>query len=291
MDAADFRIFVLWLQTSGLRIAFIVFTALVVRAILNADLGRFERSQGAADGEERRRRARTVAGALRGLGLAVVASAAVLMILSELGVDTTPLLAGAGILGLAFGLGAQTLVRDLIGGLFILAEDQYQVGDTVRIGAATGAVERITLRATYLRDLDGALHLIPNGEIRAVANLSRGWSQAVIDVVIPPNRPAAPALEVLEAVCAAAASDPDLAPLLDGAPRVAGVEAVEALGVRLRILARTGPGQQWEVARALRARALTALQASGLQGAALETAAIPPAAMPPADPSADAVQT
>jgi small conductance mechanosensitive channel len=179
-------------------------------------------------------------------------------------------------------LGAQTLVRDLIGGLFILAEDQFHVGDNVRIGTATGVVERITLRATYLRDLDGALHLIPNGEIRAVANLSRGWSQAVVDVIIPADRPVAAALAVLESVCEAAAVDPELAPLLDGPPRVAGVEAVEAAGVRLRILARTGPGQQWQAARILRARALPALL-----GAALEVAAVLPADRP-APPTSDA---
>lgn len=282
MDAADLRLFVLWLQTSGLRIAVVVLAALAARFILNAALGRFERDQGGADGEERRSRARTVAGVLRSLGLALVAAAAALMILSELGMDTAPLLAGAGILGLALGLGAQTLVRDLIGGLFILAEDQFHVGDNVRIGTATGVVERITLRATYLRDLDGALHLIPNGEIRAVANLSRGWSQAVVDVIIPADRPVAAALAVLESVCEAAAVDPELAPLLDGPPRVAGVEAVEAAGVRLRILARTGPGQQWQAARILRARALPALL-----GAALEVAAVLPADRP-APPTSDA---
>ena len=288
MDAADFRLFVLWLQTAGMRVALIALAAMAAGAVVNIALGRFERHQGSADSEERRR-ARTLAGVLRGLGVAVIAVAAVIMILAELGVDTAPLLAGAGIVGLALGLGAQTLVRDLIGGIFILAEKQYHLGDIVRIGAATGAVERITLRATYLRDLDGALHLIPNGDIRAVANLSRGWSQAVVDVVIPADRSASAALPVLEAVCAAAAADPELATLLDGPPRVMGVEGLEAAGVRLRILARTGPGQQWQAGRLLRARALQALEAAALLPApSAPGAGVPSAAAAPAPPGPDA---
>ena len=100
------------------------------------------------------------------------------------------------------GLGAQALVRDLIGGFFILVEEQYSVGDVVRIGQVTGTVERISLRASYLRDLEGALHLIPNGEVRVVANLTRGWSQAVVEVTVPNDRDVAEALDVLKTVSA-----------------------------------------------------------------------------------------
>ena len=184
------------------------------------------------------------------------------MVLPEFGIDTAPLVASAGLIGLAIGLGAQALVRDLIGGFFILVEEQYSVGDVVRIGQVTGTVERISLRASYLRDLEGALHLIPNGEVRVVANLTRGWSQAVVEVTVPNDRDVAEALDVLKRVCAEAAADPALAPLLDGAPVVTGVESLDPTGARLRILARTQPGKQWEVGRDLRRRVKLELDAA-----------------------------
>jgi small-conductance mechanosensitive channel len=256
-----------WLQTNGLRVVFIVAGGLLLGRVLTGALTRFERTVEAASDNgqaERRKRARTLAGVLRGLGLAAIAVAASLMVLAEFGVDIAPLLAGAGILGLALGLGAQSLVRDLMGGFFILVEEQFHVGDVVAIGAISGTVERMTLRATYLRDLDGALHLIPNGEVRIVSNLTRGWSRAVVDVTVASQVDTGKLMALLEDVCRLAAADASLAALLPEPPAVLGVEALDAAAVRVRLIAKTAPGKQWEAGRLLRLRVKERLDAEGI---------------------------
>jgi small-conductance mechanosensitive channel len=271
MPAITITALVSWLQTNGLRIVLIILGALLLGRVLLGALARFERTiQAAGDNDrvERLKRARTLASVLRSLGLVAIVVAASLMVLAEMGVDIAPLLAGAGILGLALGLGAQSLVRDLMGGFFILVEEQFHVGDVVAIGPVTGpftgTVERITLRATYLRDLDGALHLIPNGEVRIVSNLTRGWSCAVVDVTVPSYHDTGQLLALLEDVCRRAAADPTLTAILPEPPTVLGVEALDAASVRLRLLARTPPGKQWEAARALRRRVKEQLDAERL---------------------------
>jgi small-conductance mechanosensitive channel len=259
-----------WLQTNGLRIVLIVVGALLLGRLLTGALTRFERTvQAAGDNgrAERQKRARTLASVLRSLGLVAIIIAASLMILAELGVDIAPLLAGAGILGLALGLGAQSLVRDLMGGFFILVEEQFHVDDVVAIGAVTGTVERMTLRATYLRDLDGALHLIPNGEVRIVSNLTRGWSCAVVDVTVPSQTDTGKLMALLEDVCRLAAADASLAALLPAPPTVLGVEALDAATVRVRLVAKTPPGRQWEAGRLLRLRIKERLDAEGISEA------------------------
>jgi moderate conductance mechanosensitive channel len=256
-----------WAQSHGLRIVIILVAALLVSWTLRSALAHLERSLGtdSLNGDaDRRRRARTVVSVLRGLGRLIIVLAAGLMVLSELGIDTGPLLAGAGILGLALGLGAQTLVRDVIGGIFVLAEEQFHLGDVVRIGEITGTVERMTLRATYLRDLDGALHLIPNGEIRVISNLTRGWARALVDVSIANDRDTGRALSVLEDVCRRAAEDAALGPLLVEPPVVAGVESLNSDSARLRLYARTLPGKQWEAGRALRRLVKDRFDAEGI---------------------------
>lgn len=267
MPAITITALVSWLQTNGLRIVLIVVGALLLRRVLTGALARFERTVQAAgnnDQAERQKRARTLASVLRSLGLVAIVVAASLMVLAELGVDIAPLLAGAGILGLALGLGAQSLVRDLMGGFFILVEEQFHVGDVVAIGAITGTVERMTLRATYLRDLDGSLHLIPNGEVRIVSNLTRGWSRAVVDVTVPSQSDTGQLIALLEDVCRLAAADTSLAALLPEPPTVLGVEALDAATVRLRLMAKTPPGKQWEVGRMLRLRIKERLDAEGI---------------------------
>jgi small-conductance mechanosensitive channel len=256
-----------WLQTNGLRVVLIVVGALLLGRVLTGALTRFERTvQATGDNgqAERQKRTRTLVSVLRSLGLVAIVVAAGLMVLAELGVDIAPLLAGAGILGLALGLGAQSLVRDLMGGFFILVEEQFHVGDVVSVGAISGTVERMTLRATYLRDLDGALHLIPNGEVRIVSNLTRGWSRAVVDVTVPSQTDTGKLMSVLEDVCRLAAADASLATLLHEPPTVLGVEALDAAAVRVRLMARTPPGKQWQVGRMLRLRIKERLDAEGI---------------------------
>ncbi len=269
MPAITITALVSWLQTNGLRIVLIVVGALLLRRVLTGALARFERTveaTGNNDQAERQKRARTLASVLRSLGLVAILVAASLMVLAELGVDIAPLLAGAGILGLALGLGAQSLVRDLMGGFFILVEEQFHAGDVVAIGAITGTVERMTLRATYLRDLDGSLHLIPNGEVRIVSNLTRGWSRALVDVTVPSQSDTGQLIALLEDVCRLAGADASLSALLPEPPTVLGVEALDAATVRLRLMAKTPPGKQWEVGRMLRLRIKERLDAEGISG-------------------------
>ncbi len=270
MPAVTVDALVSWLQTNGLRIVFIVLGALLLGRVLDGTLARFERSMQASGNNgqaDRQKRARTLASVLRSVGFIAIVVSASLMVLAELGADIAPLLAGAGILGLALGLGAQTLVRDLIGGFFILVEEQFHVGDVVTIGAVTGTVERMTLRATYLRDLDGSVHLVPNGEMRIISNLTRGWSRAVVDVTVPSQSDTGRLVALLEDVCRVAGADPALAELLPEPPVVLGVEALDAATVCLRLLAKTPPGRQWEAARVLRLRIKERLDAAGISEA------------------------
>ena len=172
-----------WLLTSGLRVAFILVVSLIASRWLRALRARLEGLiAGAAPTEDEAQRARTLARVIHSTTLVAIVTIAGLMILQELGPDITPLIAGAGVAGVALGLGAQTLVKDVIGGFFILLEDQFAIGDSIQVGNIAGAVEKMTLRATFLRDLEGTLHVIPNGEMRIVSNRTKNWSRAVVDL-------------------------------------------------------------------------------------------------------------
>ncbi|MDH4137127.1 MAG: mechanosensitive ion channel family protein, partial [Anaerolineae bacterium] len=158
--------------------------------------------------EARRQQMVTLVQILRwGAGVLIVGSA-LLMLLSTFGVDITPLLASVGVAGLAVSLGAQSLIKDLIGGFLILAENQYAVGDTIQVGTVAGKVERITLRATYVRAIDGYLYVVPNGEVRIVANQTKEWSRALVDVGVAYEEDLDRALRVLGETAEAFAQDP-----------------------------------------------------------------------------------
>jgi len=194
----------------------------------------------------------------------VIAGAAVLMLLSRFDINITPLLASAGVAGLAMGLGAQTLIKDLIGGFFIVAENQYVVGDTIQVGALSGQVERLTLRATNLRDENGRLHIIPNGEARIVSNLTKEWSRAVVDVSVAYEEDLERVLRVLEETAEALAQDAACGPLLLEAPQVLGPMSLDDRAVSVRVMVKTRPGQQWEVGRELRKRILATCEREGI---------------------------
>jgi len=155
---------------------------------------------------------------------------------------------------LAFGFGAQHFVRDLINGFFIIIEDQFIVGETVRIGATIGRVEHLTLRRTVIRDIQGAVVTIPNGEISLVSNLSRDWGQVFVDLSVPSDGSADRALAALESVCAELRADGSWSPVLVDGPRVLGVETFGPAGSTLRLQLRTVPGRQDDAARELRRR-------------------------------------
>ena len=229
--------------------------------------------------ERRRQRAEAIGSVLRSLVSAFVFSIALLMILEEFNFNLGPLLASAGIVGLAIGFGAQSLVKDLLGGLFMLLEDQYGVGDTVDLGEATGIVEAVGLRITTVRDGRGVLWYIRNGEIIRVGNKSQGWAMLMIDMPIGFSN-ADDAIEVLRAAAEAVYADPELAENFVEPPDVLGVESVTIDGTVIRTIAKTTSDGQYVVGRELRRRLTEALEDAGITAHLAATRMFPRPATP-----------
>lgn len=255
-----------WLLSSGLRIAFIALASLIGYRLLRVLTARFKRLMaGAAPTEERAQRAGTLVGVLNSAALVATAITAGMMILLELRVDITPLIAGAGIAGAALGFGAQTLIKDVIGGFLILLEDQFTVGDVIKVGDIAGGVEKITLRATFLRDLEGTLHVIPNGEIRIVSNRTRDWSRVLVNVGVAYEEDIGRVMDALKEIGRGLKEDEKFASLLLEEPAVSGVEALGDWAVTVRIMVKTKPGEQWDVARELRRRIKESFEREGIE--------------------------
>jgi len=204
----------------------------------------------------REEQTRTLAGILYSAGTALILLSAVLTALPEFGFNITPIAALGGLASLALGFGAQNLVRDFISGFFIVFEDQYVMGDTIRIGDVVGRVEHLTLRRTVLRDVQGGLVTIANGEIRQVSNLSRDWSQVFVDAQVADEGAVDAALKALERACSEFRTDSSWSAALVDGPRVLGVESFGPSGVTLRVQVRAAPNRQYDVARELRRRML-----------------------------------
>jgi small conductance mechanosensitive channel len=213
--------------------------------------------------ERRRQRAEAIGSVLRSAVTAIVFSIAMLTALSEFNFNLAPLLASAGIAGVALGFGAQSLVKDLLSGLFMLLEDQYGVGDTVDVGEAVGIVEAVGLRITTVRDGQGVLWYIRNGEIIRVGNKSQGWAMVVVDMPIG-YASAEEAIPVLREAAAATAEDPAVATSFVDPPDVLGVEQVTIDGTTIRTIAKTTPDGQFLAVRELRRRQAEALEQAGI---------------------------
>ena len=188
-----------------------------------------------------------------------------LMILDALNINIAPLLAGAGVVGLALSLGAQTLIKDFIGGVLILGENQFTKGDVIKVGDIAGGVERISLRATYLRDLEGKLHIVPNGEIRLVSNLTNGWARAVVDVNIPFEENIPKAIHALETAATEAFADETIKADFIEPPQASGWVGLTDWSVKLRLMAKTRPGKQWSAAMSLRRHAMESFKTEGVK--------------------------
>lgn len=212
----------------------------------------------------RAQRAQTVGSVLRST-TALVVGLAVLTALSNInGWDLGPLLASAGVAGVALGFGAQTLVKDFLSGLFMLVEDQYGVGDVVDLGEASGTVEAIGLRVTQVRDLSGTLWFVRNGEVLRVGNRTQGWSRAIVEVRVGPDQDVREAAALLREAAAALAADEAMTPLLLAEPEVTSFEDLTGESVMLRAMVKTVPAKQWEVQRALRERVRDVFVAHGV---------------------------
>jgi small conductance mechanosensitive channel len=210
-------------------------------------------------------RARTIGAVLRSLATVVVWTIAGLMVLGEFDVNLGPLIAGAGIVGVALGFGAQSLVKDFLSGMFMLIEDQFGVGDVIDCGEASGVVEGVSLRTTRLRDVEGTVWHVPNGEIRRVGNKSQEWSRALLDVEVAYDTDLARAKQVIKAVADELWRDEAFHTSIIEEPEVWGVERFGPDGVTVRLVVRTRPADQWMVLRELRQRLKVALDANGIE--------------------------
>jgi len=209
-------------------------------------------------------RTETLAGVAVSMVRIVVWTVAVLLILDELGLNLGPLLAGASIVGVALGFGAQSLVKDFLSGFFILVEDQYAVGDVITISDQTGTVEEINLRVTRLRASDGTVWFVPNGEIRKVGNSAKEWARSIVDVIVPNKADLAAATAAIAEEAAALAQDPAWVEAVLEAPEVLGVESLGAENVTVRVSTKTTPSHRAPLAREMRSRISGRLQRDGL---------------------------
>ncbi|GAA4706459.1 mechanosensitive ion channel protein MscS [Phytohabitans rumicis] len=291
-----------WIFVKPLRILLIFAIALLIRWILHRTIKRLVRTSTntsvptilkplreripsapadptAVVPERRRQRAEAIGSVLRSTVTAVVFAIAGLLILSELNFNLAPLIASAGIAGVALGFGAQSLVKDVLSGIFMLLEDQYGVGDTVDLGEATGVVEAVGLRITTVRDGRGVLWYIRNGEIIRVGNKSQGWAMVIIDMPIG-FAGVEEATSVMRAAAASVAEDADLAANLVEPPDVLGVEQITVDGAVIRTIVKTTADGQFEVGRELRRRLTEALDEAGITARIAATRMYPRPAAP-----------
>jgi small conductance mechanosensitive channel len=239
-----------------LLIAFILTRLLKVMA---RHLGNLSSSQGLPSAV-RSQQLRTLSSVIHSVGLFVIMFVAALQILPLLGINMGPLLASAGIAGVAIGFGAQTLVKDFINGFFILVENQYDIGDTIKIAGVQGTVEAMTVRRTVLRDGDGTVHNVPSSEIKVVSNLTRDWSQLAMNVSVAYSADSERVIKLLQEVGDELASDPAYSAMVLAKPEVPGIEKVSGDTVDYLMLVKTKPGQQDAVRRELRLRIKTCFE-------------------------------
>ncbi|SDL88521.1 small conductance mechanosensitive channel [Lentzea albidocapillata] len=269
--------------TGTIKIVVILIAAFVIRALLRKVIDRIttpgkegrkpgllkplrERAPQALGNlisERREQRAKTIGSVLKSIVTIMIFGIAFLEILIVVGINITPILTSAGILGVAIGFGAQNLVKDFLAGMFMLLEDQYGVGDVVDLGPATGTVEAVALRTTTIRDTGGTVWYVRNGEILRVGNSSQGFAVAVVDLPLSYGANLAEATSVLERKVAEVADKDPLKADITAKPEVLGVEKFTSDGITLRVTAKTRPGRQWAVQRNLRAQLMPALEEAG----------------------------
>ncbi|CAN5655319.1 MAG: mechanosensitive ion channel family protein [Geodermatophilaceae bacterium] len=280
-----------WLATSAdaliatpSKIVLIIVVALVVRFLLHRAIRRLTRTsaEGRAPGalrplkdrtdsvlkhvgERRRQRAETIGSVLRSVVSLLTLSVATMLVLGELGINLAPIIASAGIVGVALGFGAQNLVKDFISGIFMILEDQYGVGDVVDLGEATGSVEAMGLRVTTLRDMNGMVWYVRNGEVLRVGNKTQGWSQVVLDLPVAHDTDLDAARVAMKQVADDLRLDPEWSEAFLGEPEDLGVESIAAAGITLRLQVRTTTSDQWRVARELRLRIKERFDADGIR--------------------------
>lgn len=251
-------IIIIALSYLAYKVAKVVMPRLVDRTVYITGKGRRAR-------EERAKRSHTLSSFVTGVIGIFIIIAAIFMILSEVGIDITPLLAGAGVAGIAIGFGAQSLIRDLLSGLFIILEDQYGKGDWIQIAGVNGMVEGVNLRRTVLRDLDGNVHSIPNGEVRLSTNFTKEWARVNLIIPVAYGEDLDHVTEVINRVGEELAQDETFGSLIMKAPRVLRVDNFGDSGIDMKILGETKPMRQWEVTGELRKRIKKAFDEEGIE--------------------------
>src|ERR1700723_1699549 len=243
-------------QTRGLRVLAIIIIAIIVARLLRALTNRLVEAAKSSTriAQMREQQTRTMAGILYSAGIFIIVAVSILTALPEFGFNVSPIEAAAAVASLAFGFGAQHLVKDLINGFFIIFEDQFVIGDLIQTNGETGRVEHLTLRRTVLRNVAGAIVTIPNGLVGQVANLSRDWSQVFVDITVPSEEMVGRALAELEKITGEFRNDADWSPALVDGPRVLGIESLSLDGTVIRLQVRTVLNRKDDVARELRRR-------------------------------------
>lgn len=283
-----------WFTGSGLRIALIGLLSWLVTHVVAMVVARLESEVGTGmtvDVIERAKRARTLGTLIQTTVYTMVYTIALLMILRELHVDITPILTGAGIVGLAVGFGAQSLVKDIISGFFLILEDQVRVGDVANIDGTGGLVERITLRTIILRDETGTVHVIPNGSIQRLSNQTKDYSYYVTSIAVSYREDTDTVTDVLVRAADEMLSDPGFAPYMLGPLEVLGVDRFSESTVDVKVRLKAVPSKQWTVGREFLRRVKKALDAAGVELPAPQRRVLPSIAPTEAEPGDGAPRT
>ncbi len=258
-----------WLTDHGVKIVGIIVVSIILfyilkRAILPL-IAITRKKHLEEKSEEVEKRVKTLSHIITGISITIIAITATFMVLDELGINIVPLLASFGILGVAIGFGAQSLFKDLIAGFFILAESQYNVGDVIKIANVWGVVEEINIRRTVLKDLDGVIHVIPNGEITVASNYTRKCSLVNLNISVGYDTDIDHAIAVINRVCKEIGAEPSWKELIISTPQVLRVENLGDLAIEIKVVGETKPIKQWDVAGEIRKRIKKAFDEEGIE--------------------------
>ncbi len=258
-----------WVMSSGIKIIFIVGAALLINKIFNRFIDKAVRIAVRPDGysskEAEEKRENTLIQIFTTSSKIVILGVTCLMVLEEFGIEIGPILAAAGIVGLAFGFGGQYLIRDLISGLFIILENQYRVGDVVNFDVASGKVEKISLRKTTLRDLDGTVHHIPHGEIKKVSNLSTEFSRINLNIGVSYGTDLEHVIEIINKIGLELANEPQWKPFIVDTPKFLRVDDFADSAIILKILGEVIPDKKMEITGELRKRIKIIFDKEGIE--------------------------
>jgi small conductance mechanosensitive channel len=263
----NFKTFLEWIIINGTRITLVIVLSYVVIRFTRIVSGRILKKLTEKErlGDEQKKRIDTLTRTVINTLTIVIIVMAVMIILGQLGINVGPIMAGAGVLGLAVGFGAQSLVKDVITGFFILLDNRINIGDVIQAAGVAGLVESINLRVTTLRDLEGKVHFIPNGEISVVSNLTKGWSRCVLDIGVAYKEDTDHVCEVLKRVGDELLEAPEYSDVILEPLEILGVDAFANSQVTIKMMFKTKPIKQWMVAREFRRRVKKAFDAEGIE--------------------------